>query len=320
MPTKRDAEQAATATTFSVLAAGALCWRETKGALEVLLIHRPRYDDWSWPKGKMDPGETMPETAVREVWEEVGLAVSLGIPLSDIEYEVNSGTKLVRYWAAKSDGMKPKPDGKEVDAVRWCSPEEALTLLSNPSDKEPLEELTTAATRGELATWPLIVVRHAKAKPRSSWTKAEGDRTLAATGQRQALAVRELLLAWRPGRVVTSPWARCVATVAPYAKVAHPKIKQVSALTEASHQRKPAKTAAAIEAIFDKHVPVAVCTHRPVLPTVLKVLAQHMPARLRNSLPDGDPYLAPGELIVCHVSAHNNSRIVSVETYKPFDD
>ncbi|HEY8296228.1 MAG TPA: NUDIX hydrolase, partial [Micrococcaceae bacterium] len=104
----------------SVLAAGALCWRLRRKELEVLLIHRPRYDDWSWPKGKLDPGETLPETAVREVREEVGLDITLGIPLATINYQVNSGFKEVRYWAARVDDAEPVADGREVDALLWC--------------------------------------------------------------------------------------------------------------------------------------------------------------------------------------------------------
>lgn len=303
-----------------VLAAGALCWRARKGRLEVLLIHRPRYDDWSWPKGKMDPGETVPETAVREVREEIGLEITLGRPLPTIRYQVAAGAKDVYYWAAKADGMRALPDGKEVDAVMWCGPEKALELLSNPSDREPLEALSTAHGRGDLDTWPLIIVRHAKAKPRSAWSRAEGDRPLAATGRRQALAVQRLLMAWQPSRIVSSPWLRCVATVSPYVKATGTKLKLDDALTEAKHQRHPRKTAASVEGLFDKHRPVAVCTHRPALPTVLAQLAGHMPGRLRALLPETDPYLTPGEMIVLQVSSSNNSRIVSYERYKPFDD
>lgn len=304
----------------AVVAAGAIPWRLVKDRLEVLLIHRPRYDDWSWPKGKLDPGETIPECAVREIEEEIGLRAPLGIPLPAIRYRVASGPKIVHYWAARVEGALIRPDGKEVDAVKWCSTETAAAMLSNPSDVEPLQHLKAAHERGDLATWPLIILRHAKAKPRSSWTKAEGERPLAATGIRQAQAVKRLLQAWRPMRVVTSPWVRCIATVAPYAKAVDAKVKQVEALTEHRHARSPHKTAAVVEAVFDKQKPVVVCTHRPALPTVIKQLSGHMPARLRALLPDSDPYLAPGEMIICHVAMGKKPRIVSVEQFKPFDD
>ncbi|HET6269817.1 MAG TPA: NUDIX hydrolase [Arthrobacter sp.] len=307
----------------AVTAAGAVPWRLNpvrKDALEVLLIHRPRYDDWSWPKGKIDPGETIPECAARELEEEIGLRAPLGIPLPPIHYHVPAGLKVVHYWAVDVDGGALRPDGKEVDSVLWCSPEKAARLLSNPSDVGPLEHLVAAHQRGELDTSPLLVLRHAKAKPRSSWSKAEGDRPLAATGMRQAQAVGRLLQVWKPSRVVSSPWLRCVATIAPYAKAADAKVKLHEALTEHRHARHPHKTAAVVESLFDKQRPVVLCTHRPALPTVFAQLAKHMNSRLRALLPSTDPYLAPGEVLVCHVAHGSKTKVVAVERFRPFDD
>jgi 8-oxo-dGTP pyrophosphatase MutT (NUDIX family)/phosphohistidine phosphatase SixA len=307
----------------AVTAAGAIPWRlnsANKDELEVLLIHRPRYDDWSWPKGKIDPGETVPECAAREVEEEIGLRAPLGIPLPPIHYHVPAGLKVVHYWAVDVDGAKLVPDGKEVDSVMWCSPEKAARLLSNPSDVGPLEHLVAAHGHGELDTWPLLIVRHAKAKPRSSWTKAEGERPLAATGMRQAQAVGRLLQAWKPARIVSSPWLRCVATIAPYAKASDAKVKLNEALTEHRHGRSPHKTAAVVAALFDKQRAVALCTHRPALPTVFKQLEKHMSSRLKAKLPSADPFLAPGEIIVCHVAHGSKNKVVAVERFRPFDD
>jgi 8-oxo-dGTP diphosphatase len=304
-----------------VLAAGCLCWRRTGGGLEVLVIHRPRYDDWSFPKGKQDDGETLPETAHREVSEEIGLLPRLGVPLPTIRYDVKDGSKDVHYWAAEfGPGARPEPDGREVDAVRWVGPDEAHRMLTNPSDREPLAALVDLHERGDLATRPAIVVRHAKAKPRSAWSRAEGDRPLAATGKRQALAVTRLLRAWSPERVLTSPWLRCLSTVVPYARKAGVPVRERPQLTEASHKRHPKKAAAVAETMFDKDTPVALCTHRPVLPTVLKVIARHASPELAALLPAKDPYLSPGEMIVLQVSRRHRRRVVSVELVKPFDD
>ncbi|MBQ1444636.1 MAG: NUDIX hydrolase [Renibacterium sp.] len=301
----------------AVLAAGAICWRIQQKQLWVLLIHRPRYNDWSWPKGKHDEGETLPETAVREVDEEIGVQATLGIPLPHTDYQVSAGLKRVYYWACEVAEQKPLPDGKEVDDVLWCTPDRARELLSNATDIEPLDALVRAHQEKALRTWSLLVLRHAKAKPRSSWSRAEGDRPLAATGQRQAAAVKRLLMAWWPSRVVSSPWARCVATISPYAKASNAKVKLVDALTEANHHRKPAKTGLALEALFDKRRDVVLCTHRPALPTVFGQLAKHMDPGLRSALPREDPYLSPGEVLVCQVVGEH---IVSVERYKPFED
>ena len=303
-----------------VVAAGALCWRVRDGALQVLLIHRPRYDDWSWPKGKLDAGETTPECAVREVREEVGLQIRLGVPLPSTRYLVGSGLKVVHYWAAKVERGRPEPDGKEVDEARWQDPGTARTLLTNPTDREPLDALVKAFEAGRLDTFPLIIVRHAKAKPRSAWSRAEGDRPLVATGLRQAKAVSRLLLAWRPGRVLTSPWVRCVQTVRPYVKAENPRFKTVDAVTEHNARRKPGKARAAVEGLFDKGKPVVLCTHRPVLPLVFEVLAGHMPADMAGQLPKKDPYLAPGEAVICQVSRRDTSQVLSLEQYRAFDD
>ncbi|MDJ0317003.1 NUDIX hydrolase [Arthrobacter antibioticus] len=304
----------------SIYAAGALCWRIKKRKLELLLIHRQRYDDWSWPKGKLDAGETLAECAVREVHEEVGLPITLGIPLPSIQYVVKAGLKEVHYWACATDDMPPIPDGKEVDSVIWCSPNKARGLLSNPSDLEPLEALVAAFEGGTLATWPLLVIRHAKAKPRSAWTRAEGERPLAATGKRQALYLQRLLMSWHPERIHTSGWMRCIATISPYAQATKAKVKVVPWLTESDHKRHPIKTAAVIDRLLSKTSATAVCTHRPVLPTVIGALATHMSPVLASSLPMIDPYLSPGEVLIAHVSATEPGRIVAVEQHKPYED
>lgn len=307
-------------TEVSILAAGALCWRLKKKKLEVLLIHRQRYDDWSWPKGKLDKGETLVECAVREVYEEVGLPITLGIPLPAIRYAVKPGLKEVHYWAASVDDMPPIPDGKEVDTAVWCSPNKALGLLSNPSDIAPLEALVAAFEAETLQTWPLLIIRHAKAKPRAAWTRAEGERPLAATGKRQALYLQRLLMSWHPARIQTSGWMRCISTISPYAQATKAKVKVVPWLTEADHRRHPVKVTAVVEKMLTRSSATALCTHRPVLPTVLQALAGHMSPELAVALPVNDPYLTPGEVLVAHVSIAEPGKIVALEQHKPYED
>jgi 8-oxo-(d)GTP phosphatase len=303
-----------------VTAAGALCWRLRQGQLEVLLIHRPRYNDWSWPKGKLDKGETTPECAVREVDEEIGVQIRLGIPLPTIYYRVSAGRKQVLYWAAKLEKQEPVPDGNEVDRVLWCRPAKARELLTNPSDMEPLDALEEAHRRDELETYPFVVVRHAKAKPRSAWSQAEGERPLVATGRRQALAVCRMLHAWKPKRIVSSPWLRCVQTVTPYVLRTKTKLKTVEAITEHNNERNPKKARAALAQMLEKGKPTAVCSHRPVLPNLFRVLADRMDPELAEKLPKKDPYLRPGAVLVCHVSKKQHGRIVALEILDAYDD
>lgn len=305
----------------AVVAAGALIWRDHQGRLELLIIHRPKYDDWSWPKGKQDRGETIPETAVREVAEEVGLGITLGAPLAVTTYKIKQGRKDVHYWAAQLPaGKRPKADGGEVDELAWVSVKKARRLLTNESDVEPLDQLVELYEAGDLQTRQVIVVRHAKAKPRSSWNRAEGDRPLAATGKRQAMGVWRVLACWRPQKVISSPWVRCMQTVAGYAQRFDLPVKEKNRLTEAEHERKPKRVAKLIHSLFEGRSSVVVCTHRPVLPTVLTALAEHAPSSLARTLPQRDPYLVPGEIIVVNQSVRNRSHIVSIEQFRPLDD
>lgn len=303
-----------------VLAAGAIPWRVGDEGLQVLMIHRDKYDDWSWPKGKLDPGETIPQCAVREVREEVGLHIALGIPLPAIRYPVGAGQKVVYYWAAEATGERAVPDGHEVDSFRWVSPAEARRWLANPSDIDPLDALEAAFIAGRLSTVPFIVVRHAKAKPRASWTQEEGKRPLAATGKRQALEVAELLSAWMPRRVASSPWTRCIQTVSPYLKRNDLGVKLVPALTEHEARRKPDNVRKAVLKLMKKGVPQALCTHRPVLPVIFAALAERLPGRLARILPSLDPYLRPGAIVVIHQPLAKLRKPVSVEVFETFDD
>lgn len=305
----------------AVIAAGAICWREGNKGLEVLMIHRPKYDDWSWPKGKQDDGESIPETAVREVREEVGLKITLGAPLARTTYKVSKGKKEVHYWAAEIPaGKKARQDDGEVDRLEWVSPSTARDALTNSSDRYPLDRLLELYEAGDLRTRQIIVVRHAKAKPRSTWSRAESDRPLAATGKRQAHAVWRLLNAWKPGKIISSPWLRCMQTVAGYAKANGLGIKEKNRLTEAEHKRKPAKAAKLMESLFETNHSTVLCTHRPVLPTILKVINHHLPKDLRDGLPTKDPYLTPGQLLVLNQSLKHRDRVVSIEMIDPFDD
>lgn len=304
-----------------VLAAGAVVWRERSGRLEVLVVHRPQYRDWSWPKGKVDGEESLPAAAVREVLEETGLRVALGRPLPPAHYLVGEYTpKSVRYWAAAgpSGPLPAPPHPDEVDEVRWVSVPEAEQMLTRRADRTQLLSVVAAFEEGTLRTFPVAVLRHGHARPKSAWAHADAERPLVRAGRIQAEALVDTLAAYAPNRVMSSPWRRCTETVEPF--LAHnggllgAKLRTKNALSEDGHRRNRAKTADLVRKLVGKRRPVVLCTHRPVLGTLLGALAGRAEVGRSGDLPSKDPFLAPGELLVAHV-AHSSGRVVAVERH-----
>lgn len=313
----------------TVEAAGALVWRVENGALEVLLVHRPRYQDWSWPKGKVEPGESLPTTAVREVGEETGVDVVLGLPLARLRYKLSDGrTKRVHLWvgrvATPTDApaltarIAPVPASTdEIDDLAWMSVEKAEKSLTRASDAEPLAELVALHTKERLDTAVLVVARHARATSRSAWRGDETDRPLTRTGRNQALALVPVLAAFGVREVVTSGWERCARTIEPYAAAAG-VVPGFSELTEAAHERSPSRVAGEVHRLLEAGGDVVMCTHRPVLPTVLDVLGQHSRRPVASTLPVKDPYLRPAEVLIAHVGhTAKGPRVLGVELHRP---
>lgn len=232
-----------------VLAAGALVWRLKNDKLQVLVVHRPRYDDWSFPKGKAEPGESMVLTAIREVAEETGRQIVLGRYLGKARRRLVSGRKKrTLYWAAQvlpeagpGEGLRAavKPASKrEIDKVRWWKAEKAARKLTHADDKRLLARLVDWYESGQLQVRSLVLVRHAKAVSRATWgygINSEITRPLVmGRGQAQARDVAALLSAYGVGELVSSPWKRCVDTLAPYAHGCGLDLRSDEAFTELS--------------------------------------------------------------------------------------
>lgn len=333
-----------------VRAAGAVVWRESSGELEVLLVHRPRYDDWSFPKGKVEAGESMPACAVREVAEETGVQVVLGQPLTTQRYKLGGGArKEVLYWAGRAvvpDGaaeqalggrpaVVPAPDS-EIDQVQWVASRQARKMLTRAGDRDLLGEVVDLWEDGKLATWTLVLVRHSRAVKRSVWNRPsrrspeqdEATRPLTSDqGEERARALVPILAAFGVTRVVTSPWRRCVDTVAPYAAATGVELETEPAITEFAHAADAGAVREVAERLLragegarrEEHTAVALCTHRPVLPTVMDVVAEHAPGRLLRSVPEVDPWLKTGEVMVIHLARRRRGRVraVAIEKQRP---
>ncbi len=307
-----------------VPAAGALPWRRRSAQLEVALVHRPRYDDWSWAKGKLDRDEEWPVAAVREVFEETGLHVRLGRPLPSSEYPVLdsaglAATKQVRYWSAEVVGG----DGtlvNEIDEVVWLDVEAAAARLTYARDRDQLRALVRADHSWALATWPLVIVRHAKSLPRSTWSGADTLRPLDARGRERAEALAPILAAYSVTRVLTSPSVRCVETVLPYAVAAELGTRLKAGLSEEGFAQRPARASNHLTQVLERGDPAVLCSHGPVLPVLVEALAgiadaDESPAKaaLSEIAVHG---LGKGEALVVHVVGTGpRARVVDVERY-----
>lgn len=199
-----------------VRAAGAVVWRPGARGPEVALVHRPRYDDWSYPKGKCERGEHVLLGAVREVEEETSLRIVLGRPLRPLVYRSGGRPKRVGYWVARAASSAGFVPGSEVDEVAWLPASAARERLSYQRDVRLLDEFLAGPAR----TVPFIVLRHATAGRKAASRVADLARPLDAQGTQDAKLLAALLGCFAPTRVVSSAAERCVATVRPFAAAA----------------------------------------------------------------------------------------------------
>jgi 8-oxo-dGTP pyrophosphatase MutT (NUDIX family)/phosphohistidine phosphatase SixA len=282
-----------TRTPGDVLAAGAVVLRKDL----VLLVHRPRYDDWSFPKGKLDRGELSPVAAVREVGEETGVRIRLGSPLSPQRYPSGTRMKTVSYWHGRVVGDHDVGGylvNNEIDDVEWVPLDKARRRLSYRFDKETLDE----ALATEWRTQALIVLRHGQAFSRKAWRKDDRQRPLLSTGRAQIQRLTPLLAAYGPTRLVTSSSLRCVQSLTPYAAFSGWPLQQTDGLSEED------ATAGSVLDVVDDLLhgkeSAVLCTHRPVLPSVLDAIGVETGK------------LAPGELVVVH---HRKSAVHAFERF-----
>ena len=287
-------------------AAGGVVWRrlpprnpeDAKDRVEVLLVHRPGYKDWTFPKGKPNKGEALPVTAVREIEEETGYAVRLGHPLPETMYRVKGGMKRVSYWVARPVGKpdKFKPNN-EIDEVRWVRVKEARKLLTYDHDLALLKAFTALRDAKAHRTRTVIVLRHAQARTRNGWKADDLERPLTKPGGAQAKKLAPLLRAYGVRSILSSPAVRCGQTVDAYARSIKALMEVDDRLAE---DTKPRSVERSIATVLERKGPIVVCSHRPTLPLIF--------AALRIEPRE----LAESEGVVVH---HRRGRVVAVEPF-----
>ena len=271
----------------------------------VLLVHRPKYDDWSFPKGKLDRGEHATAAAVREVEEETGLRIRLGVPLRSQRYPIRVGIKRVHYWVGRAVGdgdVGGYEPNSEIDEVAWFPIDKARRRLTYQFDIDTLDEALAHAQK----TRTLVVLRHSQARSRKAWRSDDRVRPLLATGKHQAERIVPLLSAYDVRRMVSSSSTRCVQTLEPYAAAAGRKLRTDDRLSEEDATAKAVRDVLTplTDGLYERPASaggLVVCTHRPVLPWVFDALGLE------------DPGLATGEMVVLHL---RKGRIRAAERHR----
>lgn len=247
-------------------AAGGVLWRNSSsGPLEVALVHRPRYDDWSVPKGKLKAGEPGVVAAAREVAEETGYQATVGRPLGVRYYRVAGCPKRVRYWAMAARRRSEQQSSAEVDEVAWLAPDEALRRLNPDYDRGILRSFLDRAT----ASWPLVVVRHARAGSRQRWDGPDRARPLDHRGQAQAEALASVLAAYGVERLVSADVERCVETLRPYAEQQGISVVTDARFSEDGYADDPDASVASLTELAETGQPTAVCSQGKAIPGML---------------------------------------------------
>jgi 8-oxo-dGTP diphosphatase len=254
-----------------ILAAGAVLWRKSeKKKTEVLIIHRPKYDDWTFPKGKAEIGEPLIACAYREVLEETNIETAFGPYLGEVEYLTNDGNKKVSFWSAKVVKEKEFNPNMEVDQLKWVEVTKIKELLTLDTDRKILEQFLKI----EPDTKPLILLRHAKAVTRDEWQGEDDDRPLDSYGQNQAKRLLAMYQVFNLEQIHSSDAVRCYDTVIAIAKGLNIKLEVTGKLSESTFKKDKEKAFDYAKDLIKLNESVLLCSHNPILPKMLNKLTK----------------------------------------------
>ena len=255
-----------------ILAAGALVWRKSKEKkIEIAVIHRPKYNDWTIPKGKVELNESSIACAYREVIEETSLETEFGMYLGEVKYQSLDGPKQVSFWSAQVVKENTFTPNSEVDAIKWVEAAKAAKFLSLDSDREILSKFNKLKYESK----PLVLLRHAKALSRDEWQGDDDDRPLDSLGQMQAKRLLSIYQAFNLEQIHTSDAIRCYDTVEPMAKALGLRLEVSNNLSESAFKKDKEDAFDYARDLIKSDKRALLCSHNPILPKVLNKLTKN---------------------------------------------
>lgn len=316
--------------------------------IEVCIVHRPKYDDWSWPKGKLELNESHRHAAVREIGEETGMSVELGAFLGEVEYPLGEEGRKTRhgkthagdikhilYWMARpieaadaehlTDAFGPvhRADVGEIDAIIWVSVSKARKLLTHSTDRDVLALFVDRVQEGAATARPVLIVRHAKAESRKTWKGTDENRPITPRGAAASYALNRELACYNPTRLSTSPWIRCQETIHVLSWQTNRPMHHLDPLTEDAFAADPDAAwrcfADEIQRTLDEGRTTAICMHRPVIGGVFEHLRDLCASKsLAKRLIAKSPYMQTGTAVALFVAdSPKGPRIIDIQKVAP---
>ena len=274
-----------------ILAAGALVWRKSKEKkIEIAVIHRPKYNDWTIPKGKVELSESSIACAYREVIEETSIETEFGMYLGEVKYQSLDGPKQVSFWSAQVVKENTFTPNSEVDAIKWVEATKAAKFLSLESDKEILSKFNKLKYESK----PLVLLRHAKALSRDEWQGDDDDRPLDSLGQMQAKRLLSIYQAFNLEQIHTSDAIRCYDTVEPMAKALGLRLEVSNNLSESAFKKDKEDAFDYARDLIKSDKRALLCSHNPILPKVLNKLTK------KSDVESDEEKLYPADAWVIH--------------------
>jgi 8-oxo-dGTP diphosphatase len=252
-----------------VRAAGGVVWRVHKGRVEIALVHRPRYDDWALPKGKLEPGETELAAGVREVREELGSEVAVSRRIGRSSYRIDGATKQVTFWVMRHlDGEFRATN--EIDDVQWLPAKQARKAMSYEIEREVVRDFSLVP----LPESVIVLLRHARAGKRSEWRGDDTLRPLDPLGVEQAMRLTEFLRRFAPDRIVSADRVRCVQTVQPLADVLGLDVLLDPVFSDEGYARSPGRAETALLALAKPGRVTVICSQGDAIPGLVDRLTR----------------------------------------------